>query len=85
MKKVYLVEDYGVCELESYMNPRRTFNTKEKALEEFQRCVKSNKELIRDYDERWEIEETENKFESWEEGDYSYNHFIVELIELEVE
>ena len=91
MNKVYVVLEEWVVDYESG-STMEVYNTKEKALEDFNERVKyakidmnlenTNEDLIEESDMVEEKEE--NSYSVYEDGDYSRNHISINILEKEV-
>lgn len=83
MKKIYLVVSSAVNDCEDYGIGTIAFDSRAKAEKFFRSQVEQEKEAIKDFD--WVIEESEDSFCAYEDGNYSANHTIQEIREMVVE
>lgn len=81
-KKVYLVINHSVTELEDSGIGTSLFENYSDAKFLFDELVANEKDYI---DETWEIEETEDTFEAWIQGMFSENHSIVQIRDIVIE
>ena len=81
MKKIYLVLNHAVCDLEDYGIGTIAFEKEEDAKKFFTEQVEGEKDAIKDLD--WVIsQDTDTEFEAYENGNYTRNHTMCEIREL---
>lgn len=84
MKKIYLVVNHAVCDLEDYGVGTIAFEKEDDAKKYFDEQVEMEKAEIDG--EGWIISSnTDTEFEAYEEGDYTRNHTMCEIRELVIE
>ena len=84
MKKIFLVINHAVCDLEDYGISTIVFEEEEDAKKFFNEQVEGEKDAIEGLD--WVISsDTDTEFEAYEDGDYTRNHTMCEIRELVIE
>ena len=82
MKKVFVVVSHAICDYEDCGIGTIVCSSKDKALSHFRSIVDGEK---REIDEYWVVEENEDSFCAYLEGEYSANMTMCEIREEEVE
>lgn len=84
MKKIYLVVNHAVCDLEDCGVGTIAFEKEEDAKEFFNDQVAGEKDAIKGLD--WVVSsDTDTEFEAYEDGGYTGNHTLCEIRELVIE
>ena len=84
MKKIFLVINHAVCDLEDYGVGTIAFEKEEDAKKYFNEQVAYEKDAIDGLD--WIISsDTDTEFEAYEDGDYTRNHTMCEIRGLVIE
>lgn len=85
-KKVFVVVIDQMFDCDRVLDSVDVFDTEEKARAKYNEFVEKEKKWIEDEGrEDWEVQETENSFDAFEDGYYAQNHSYARIEEKEIQ